>query len=827
MLSRQRARMLLSGTIKSCRVSIFLAIPIVVLLACICGCGGGSSPQSSTPVPTSNSQPMIANVSPSETLVGSGLQTLTINGSSFLSSSVVMLAGASQPVTFVNAGQLTIQVTAAEQATAGSYPVVVVNPAPGGGSSNSIDFTVNNPQPALASVSPGVLATGSPDTTVVLSGSGFVSGSTIHLSGSALTTQFVSATELRAVLPAAALGNAGSLALTATNSTPGGGDSAPVPLNVVTVSSFAILAIPATTASPANTWLVSAAAIDKQGLPIVGLPVTFSTNFGELNISEGQTSVSGGLSVQVAAPIGSNSPHATTVSATTGSQTAVAAMTVGGGATSTAIVARKRDFTFDGGASSSSANNLLASVGVSGPPGSTNQFLDQPNNCVTADALSTAPSSECTSSLSQNNLQVNASAFVNMACNSITAINNIGGVAQCAGFSVSVLSCALSETGVGAVLCGAALTTGFDVTLGLASGCLQYLAGLAAEQFHLNLLTTAIDEFGIVTDATNPLGYASLICDNLPPTTPPVQTNGPSTQLVCPFGSTCLVVVNFGADSVTVYDSSGNQLGTPAGAFSGLAGPDGIVFDPNNNYFYIANVSNDTIGVYDLYGNPVTTTQFTGLTVPGIEDVSFDPLRKFVLANSPSQNQISVFEEDGTPVSFPGGFADLNQPFGVGVNSQNGNLYVSNFGNNTMTVYDSSGKEITLPTGAFSNLTDPDDTTFDPATGNIYIAEAAEDSGQLCTFSGIAVFDQNGNAVATPGGFPNLSCPDQIVTNGNGVSLRLYVTNINGNSIRIYDGVGNDLTPVNVFPGLNQPTGIAIVQMAPATTQNARASRLK
>lgn len=793
--------------------SIFVVL-LASALGTICvGCGGTGT---SLGTPPSNPQPSIANVSPSMTIAGSDPQVVTINGSNFLLSSTVTFAGVAQKATFVNSGQLTIQVSSAEQATAGIYSIVVVNPGPGGGRSSPSTFTVNNPQPVVSSITPSVLATKSPDTKIALTGSGFIAGSSVTVNGTTLKTDFISTTQLNAVIPAAKLTNTGSLEVTATNSPPKGGSSGAVSIEVVTVSSFAILAVPAETKSPANSWIVAAAAIDGQGFPIAGLLVTLSASSGNLSASQGLTSTSGALTAQLSSPAGSTSPQAVSVSAVTGSQTAVAALTLGGTATLPTNIKHEpssiaiADDTIPDDTIPSTAANVLASVGVSGPPGLVNPFLSQPN-CVTADALSTVPTSQCVSSLSGNNIAVKPSTFVNMACNTLTAFNNISGIVQCAGFSVSVISCALSETGVGAVLCGAALTTGFEVTLGLASGCLQYLAGLAAEQFHLNLLTTAIDEFGIVTDATNPLGYASLICDSLPQSLP-IATAGPSTQLVCPPGGTCLVVVNFASNSVTIYDVDGNQLGTPVGAFPGLAGPDGIVFDPNNGYFYVGNISSDSIAVYDLYGNPVPT-KFVGLTVPGIEDVSFDPLRRRILANSPSQNQISIFEEDGTPITLAGGFANLNQPYGVGVNPQNGVLYVSNSGN-TASLYDSAGKEVVLPSGAFSGLTSPDDVTFDPATGDIFIAQAADNVGAPCAFSGIAVFDQNGNALDAPGGFPNISCPDQIVTNGNGVALRLYVTNITGNSIRIYDKAGNDLTPQNVFLNLNQPTGVALVQMA-------------
>ena len=89
-----------------------------------------------------NPQPSITNLSPSPAQAGSSPLTLTINGSGFISSSSVTFNGASHTVSFVNSGQLTITLSTSDLATAGSFPVVVTNPPPGGGASNAVSFTV-------------------------------------------------------------------------------------------------------------------------------------------------------------------------------------------------------------------------------------------------------------------------------------------------------------------------------------------------------------------------------------------------------------------------------------------------------------------------------------------------------------------------------------------------------------------------------------------------------------------------------------------------------------------------------------------------------------
>ena len=70
-------------------------------------------------------------------------QTLTITGTGFISSSTVTYNGTAATATYVSSTQLTIPLTASDQATAGSFAVVVTNPSPGGGASNTVNFKVS------------------------------------------------------------------------------------------------------------------------------------------------------------------------------------------------------------------------------------------------------------------------------------------------------------------------------------------------------------------------------------------------------------------------------------------------------------------------------------------------------------------------------------------------------------------------------------------------------------------------------------------------------------------------------------------------------------
>jgi hypothetical protein len=113
--------------------------------------GGGASNSVNFTVTANNPVPSITSLSPTSSNAGAAAQTLTINGTNFLTTSTVTYNGAAHTATFVSSTQLTITLSAGDQATAGTYAVVVTNPAPGGGASNSVNFTVTAP---IAGLSP-------------------------------------------------------------------------------------------------------------------------------------------------------------------------------------------------------------------------------------------------------------------------------------------------------------------------------------------------------------------------------------------------------------------------------------------------------------------------------------------------------------------------------------------------------------------------------------------------------------------------------------------------------------------------------------------------
>ena len=91
---------------------------------------------------TNNPVPAAASLSPSSANAGGSAFTLTVTGSSFISSSVVKWNGTSLTTTYVSSTSIKGAVTAAMIASAGTATVTVFNPTPGGGTSAGLTFSI-------------------------------------------------------------------------------------------------------------------------------------------------------------------------------------------------------------------------------------------------------------------------------------------------------------------------------------------------------------------------------------------------------------------------------------------------------------------------------------------------------------------------------------------------------------------------------------------------------------------------------------------------------------------------------------------------------------
>ena len=170
-----------------------------------------------------NPIPVITTISPTSAATGGVAFTLTVNGSNFVTGSGVRWNGSDRPTAFISASQVSAQIPASDIAVAGTAAITIFNPVPGGGASNSLAFTITGP--TIATISPTSAATGGAAFTLTVKGSNFAADSVVNFAGVARTTTFVSAGQLTAAIPAAAIATAGTAAVTVTNPASGGGTS--------------------------------------------------------------------------------------------------------------------------------------------------------------------------------------------------------------------------------------------------------------------------------------------------------------------------------------------------------------------------------------------------------------------------------------------------------------------------------------------------------------------------------------------------------------------------------------------------------------------------
>jgi hypothetical protein len=207
----------------------FLVIFMSALL--LTGCGAvGSSP---TTTPEANPVPTVSSVSPSTIIAGAMASTLTINGGGFIQSSTVQWNQSNRTTTFVSSTQLQVALTVADLALGETAQIVIVNPAPGGGASSAVTFTINNPAPQISGISPSTVSTIDGGSTVTVTGTGFVSNSSVTWNTAARTTTYVSATQLQFKLLANDLATVGTEQISVSNPAPGGGTATPSPIVIM------------------------------------------------------------------------------------------------------------------------------------------------------------------------------------------------------------------------------------------------------------------------------------------------------------------------------------------------------------------------------------------------------------------------------------------------------------------------------------------------------------------------------------------------------------------------------------------------------------------
>jgi len=182
-------------------------------------------------VPSGNPQPVANALSPVGVAAGAAAFVLDVQGSNFVAGSTVNWNGSLRPTSFVSGSELRATISASDVAAAQIATITVNSPAPGGGSSAPLAFTVGgNPVPQLLGVLPTTVQANGAGFTLSVTGNGFVPGSMIEANGFSLATFFDDSGHLHAPLFVPTV--RGPNTITVINPAPSGGVSNPHILNV-------------------------------------------------------------------------------------------------------------------------------------------------------------------------------------------------------------------------------------------------------------------------------------------------------------------------------------------------------------------------------------------------------------------------------------------------------------------------------------------------------------------------------------------------------------------------------------------------------------------
>ncbi len=266
--------------------ALLCALILVAVALAMPSCGGV----------VNNPSPHITTLLPSSANAGATGFTLTVNGSGFAPQSAILWNGAARGTMFLAGNQLITQILPSDLATAGTVTVQVSTPSPGGGNSNTLNFTINpvaSLVPQVSSISPSGTFAGGSGLVLQVTGSNFVPRSIVTINNNNRQTAFVNATTLQAGILSTDIAAACPTAtvkcpqIGVLTPAPGGGASNTVTLTVANPPPLlATLSPTATQAAGSNITLTvngigfdMASVINFNGIPFDGTNGSPTTTF--------------------------------------------------------------------------------------------------------------------------------------------------------------------------------------------------------------------------------------------------------------------------------------------------------------------------------------------------------------------------------------------------------------------------------------------------------------------------------------------------------------------------------------------------------------------
>jgi len=511
--------------------------------------------------------PTITSISPNSAVAGGAAFTLTVNGTNFVAGSMVSFGGMAVVTTFASATQLAAAIPAADIASAGTAAVTVTNPAPSGGTSNAVNFTITsntNPVPTITALNPSGATVGGAGFTLGVDGFGFLTSSVVQWNGSDRPTTFDSSSGvLTAQISAGDIAATGTTTVTVFNPAPGGGISDTLTFTIATGA-----------VNP------SSVAVDPTG------KFAYVANSGTNNVSM------------------------YTINGTTGALTFTGRVPAGIGPASVAVhpsgkfayVANESNFDSLAGNVSmytiDSTTGALTSIGspVAADFGAHSVVVDPlgkfayvANDGIyqeTGGSLSTYTINSTTGALTSTGTIAGSCGFADSVCAPFSVAVDPSGkfayVANEGGFAPTIVSMFIIDattgalTSIGAVAAGGrAVSVAVDPT-----GKFAYVTNSGSNNvsmYTINAGTGGLTSIGTIAAGTDPVSVA-----------------------VDPTGKFAYVT-NSGSNNVSMYtiNATTGTL-TSIGTIAAGTGPDSVAVDPTGKFAYVTNSGSNNVSMYSI-----------------------------------------------------------------------------------------------------------------------------------------------------------------------------------------------------------------------------------
>jgi hypothetical protein len=224
-----------------------LAVNSSATAPAVIGAIAAPSAASAVTANTVSPPPTITGMSPSSVVANGAAFTLTVSGTNFISTAVVMWNNTALTTTYVSTTTLKAAVPASLIV---SYSTVSITVTTSGGVSPSAIFTINPPPPIISDLQPARLYVGNSDFVLTIDGSYFTPSTVVLWGNTPLVMSYSFSHCIMAAVPARLVATAGTASVTVTTA---GGTSAVTTFTIdplpQTISSLSPISVPAGSAA--------------------------------------------------------------------------------------------------------------------------------------------------------------------------------------------------------------------------------------------------------------------------------------------------------------------------------------------------------------------------------------------------------------------------------------------------------------------------------------------------------------------------------------------------------------------------------------------------